>query len=56
MDAVQPFLNDAVDILADPSEISCNIRIGNTNHRHAEFFQILRTNPVGLLILWIVVL
>ena len=56
MDAVQPFLNDAVDILADPSEVSGNIRIGNTNHRHSEFLQIFRANLVGTLILRLIVL
>ena len=45
-----------INILADPSKVSRDLRIRNTQNHHTEFFQIFGTKLIGSAILWFIVL
>lgn len=45
-----------INILADPSKVSRDLRIRNTQNHHTEIFQIFGTKLIGSAILWFIVL
>ena len=45
-----------INILADPSKVSRDLRIRNTQNHHTEFFQIFGTKLIGSAILWFIML
>ena len=49
-------MNQSINVFTYTSEISHNIRIRNTDHRHTECFQIFRTDLIDSLILWLIML